>query len=832
MINVMGISIFHRKSRACTLTLSLLLVSILIISYVAFTPITMNSPSTPNLTGSTMPQLSKISSKLLDQIFMTEDEPIRVLIETYTKDYDTVIAQIINLRGKVTHEFKYVSGLAVVIPANMIIKLTANPNIKKIYLDELMYPAILDSEQFTYDTTLETSNEDMDLKLRAGEALEFNMENATVITLTPEQIKVLESLIEPNTYWNPVAMGAVDVWTTGNIGNESLAVIIDTGIYAGHFMIKGSVIGGVDLSPDNGTEYEGWNRTDNHWHGTHVAGILAGHGAILVPADHPLYIAISTYAEPPPEASSLGYPGYYIIPLLGIAPGAQLYAIKVFPHTGAGIPESLVIEGIEYAIDLKLEQGYDVDIISMSLGGPTLFDGRDLLDQTVDKATSVGITVVVAAGNEGPAAMTISSPGTANTAITVAAAAHPVNTRVFWDYYFGIPGIGFQLFVSNISQIYAFSSRGPTSDGRDKPDIAATGIFVLSAYHKAGLPQGLAFASGTSMATPAVSGAVALLNTYAEYYGLDASPEDYKQAVKNGAVWLDGYNKYDQGAGYLNASSALIALQEDASLGDVASPLPEEYELANITNIPIVGSGEYNDTIKDLAPGHKVDYIFVVNTWTNSIKLEITNVWLDERNSLGLNSFEIYIHTAKRSVYSYWIDTANVWGDAVFEITDENVTWSGPVSGIYTDWPWYKYVIEPGYVKITIENDWTSSGPVSCDIKITVTEGPLPTPSKTYEGDITQDEWIRIPKGGYIRPPRKTTKVVVELSWINDWTKYPTSDLDLYVIWDNGTDWIVVYDGATLNSPERVVIEAPKIVRMYIYIHGYAVYVDLSLIHI
>lgn len=76
-----------------------------------------------------------------------------------------------------------------------------------------------------------------------------------------------------------------------------------------------------------------------------------------------------------------------------------------------------------------MEQGYDVDVISMSLGGSTLFDGRDLEDTVVDYATSVGITVVAAAGNEGPASMTIGTPGSAESAITVAAAAHSVNTR-------------------------------------------------------------------------------------------------------------------------------------------------------------------------------------------------------------------------------------------------------------------------------------------------------------------------------------------------------------------------------------------------------------------
>jgi len=61
---------------------------------------------------------------------------------------------------------------------------------------------------------------------------------------------------------------------------------------------------------------------------------------------------------------------------------------------------------------------------------------------------------------------------------------------------------------------------------------------------------------------------------------------------------------------------------------------------------------------------------------------------------------------------------------------------------------------------------------------MTVTEEPLSTLNETYKDS----------KRIYIRPQRKTTKVVAELSWINDWSKYPASNLDLYAVWDNGAD--------------------------------------------
>jgi len=501
-----------------------------------------------------------------------------------------------------------------------------------------------------------------------------------------------------------------------------------------------------------------------------------------------------------------------------MAPFADLFAIKVFPHTGEGVPESYVLAGMEYALNMKLEQGYDVDVISMSLGGPTLFDGRDVEDQLVDTITSYGITVVAAAGNEGPAPMTVGSPGSANTAITVGAAATPVQTRVFWDQQYEQLGIGYYLFTSETPQIYAFSSRGPTSDGRLKPTLAATGIFVLSAYHEPGLPQAIAWASGTSMATPAVSGAVALLNTYAESYIPDATPEDYKQALQNGAVWLEGYNEYDQGAGFLNAWNALVALTEDTSIGDVAEPLPPCDWLEDISNIPIFSAGTYETDIIDLPPGHKKDFIFRVTHLTGSIELEITNVELGV--DLGLNSLEVYIQSAKRTTYAYFIDSANVWGDASFLITDYETTWSGEVTGVYMDDLTRLAPIEPGYVKIVIENDWTSYDNISCHIKITVKHQRWQPGLYKYvilTGKIAEGEntgWIEI------EVPKRAVSAEITLFWLRDWSVYPTSDLDLIVYWNEGYN----FDGATLNSPERVILENPK--TLSVLIDGYSIYAE------
>ena len=744
---------------------------------------------------------------------MQLNSEVNVLIETSTSDYCALKALIEGVGGRVYNEYKYVNAISASIPAGSIPKLLESTDVVRIVKDAMRHLA----------SVATVNMEEIDKLMKMPVALQRQY---TGFPVSPAKL----SELSPNTYWNPVITQADPLWSEGYYGDNSLVAIIDTGIWTGHFMFQYTkFLGGIDLSFDNSsvcdefnyyppwysnTTFLGWDNPNNYWHGSHVAGILAGSGAILLPENDSLALAIEKYSGMElPSGEPYGYPGYKILYLFGIAPGATLYIVKVFDHTGAGIPESLVLKAIEHVVDLKMS-GVDVDVISMSLGGPTLYDGRDMEDRLVDYATSVGITVVAAAGNDGPAEMTVSSPGSANTAITVGAAADPVHTRVFWDYYYDYPGIGYYLYKTNETQIIYFNSRGPTSDGRLKPTVSATGVFVLSAYPTGGV-QSLAFASGTSMSTPAVSGAVALLNDYSEKVnGVDvASPQDYREALMNGATPLPGYVDYDQGAGYLNVYASWIALQKDTLLGELAPELPPEGTLADISNIPIVGEGIYDASIQNLAPGHKVDFIFKATHLTGEITLVIYDVYLGEQNPLGINSFEVYIQGAKRTCYDYFIDSANVYGSAWFTITDDSTSWGGHVYGVYSQ----SHVIEPGYWKIVVENDWTSYDLLSCKIKIIVTPLPKIMPYYVFTGNVSEGSsvgWIEIPI------PKGTAKVDLRLYWQNDWSKYPTSDLDMYVYWDEGLN----YEGATLNSPERVVLTRPTYV--YVLIYGFTVYTE------
>lgn len=201
----------------------------------------------------------------------------------------------------------------------------------------------------------------------------------------------------------------------------------------------------------------------------------------------------------------------------GLAPGATIYAAKVLRGDGSGM-FSDVMAGVEWAVD----QG--VHVINLSLGSSGSSDGNDALSHTCDAAVGRGIVVCVAAGNDGPGSQTVGSPGAARQVITVGA-------------------------TDDHDAMASFSSRGPTADGRTKPDVCFPGVGIV-APRASGTSMGnpvdalYTKASGTSMATPHAAGAVALL--------LHAKPDLMPAQVKDLLVTTArdlGLDGNTQGAG-------------------------------------------------------------------------------------------------------------------------------------------------------------------------------------------------------------------------------------------------------------------------------------------
>ena len=277
----------------------------------------------------------------------------------------------------------------------------------------------------------------------------------------------------------------------GYEGEGITVAIIDTGVAPHYDLTRPSnrIVGFKDLVNNKNIPY------DDNGHGTHVAGIIAGNGS--------------------------SSKGRYV----GIAPKANILAIKALDENGGGA-SSNIVEAISYIIETK--DKYNTKVINLSIGTPANnVCEKDPLCRAVEKAVQAGLIVVVAAGNSGPERGTILSPGTSKNAITVGA----VDDKRTID--------------TSDDTIAPFSSRGPTNEGYPKPDIVAPGVNINSLSNNK--LDGYSALSGTSMATPVVSGAVALL--FNKYENI--KPHEVKQKLLKSCIDLNDSIEM-QGAGLLN----------------------------------------------------------------------------------------------------------------------------------------------------------------------------------------------------------------------------------------------------------------------------------------
>ncbi len=382
---------------------------------------------------------------------------------------------------------------------------------------------------------------------------------------------------------------ADSLWSKYN-GTGVKVAVLDTGVDSNHPDIKGKVVDKVSFAKDESPE-------DGNGHGTHVAGIIAGSGA----------------------SSSGKYKG--------VAPGASLMNIKVLNNQGYG-QASLIMEGIEYAVD------NGADIISMSLGGSVWPpDGTDPLSMTANAAVEKGVVVVVAAGNSG-VPFQISTPAVAEKVISVGA-------------------------TTKEDQIAQYSSQGPTWGHRIKPEVVAPGgaspisfdpakLGIVSAKAAGsmldrmnpgnGVDKYYLALSGTSMATPHVSGVVALLlQAYPKL-----TPEQIKQRLMNTGVDL-GYDPINQGAGRIDAVSAVDNTVSviPLSLSYIMDPGTKTEETIKITNngkkkitLSLIDNGDLNvkfssETVQ-IEPGE-----------TKSI---IATIGIPAGLSAGIHSSNIFVY--------------------------------------------------------------------------------------------------------------------------------------------------------------------------------------------
>lgn len=702
-----------------------------------------------------------------------EGETVSVIFETDNKEALRDVIE--NVGGTVTIEYVTVDMIAAEVPLLSMELVLESPHVLHAYKDYIRYipdfPDVPegDTDGFATQEIMTTSD---------GFSGFFWEED-------------LRDL--PDDFCNFMAPGVEDIWYETGAGNETLVAIIDSGIYPWHPLLmypdgSSRVIGGISFAL--GEPPDSWDDPDNRPHGTVAAGLVGANGGLYIPSGTVLHGSIMKNAPdsyfPPPVL-----PNPIYVPLLGMAPLTEFYAIKVFPKTPGGIPRSVVMKGIDHAIEMRQlydatdgAEGYPIDVINLSLGGGTGYDGNDPEDLLVDEATKAGIAVVAAAGNAGPAFNTVPTPGCSNTSVAVGGTADPMHTRVGYDLVYGIVGIGEYFYPYEDIQVIYFSSRGPTSDGRLAPDVLACGVYVLSSYP----PSSIGILSGTSFAAPFVSGEAALLVNWQKMNEESANPYQIRNAIIEGAVPLElPYSEYAQGNGYLNAVNSLDLLQNGI---DGGLNLDSSHHLDAVD----LNGGYQTWSTGSLGPGLTFDITIAADEDTECLEVCVSNVTFSgPQNPFLGDSIEFYIQGAVRTAQHYYVHSANLYGDYCFTIPHP----------------------DPGNIRIVAEGDWTNWGIMSCDVTVTEIEG-----RENYGGHketIGHDEWTV----HYINVPEGLSAVIFELWWMHNWSKFPTYDLDMYIIDPYGYVYI---DGAQFLSPEKQIIENPVPGTYVVLLYGYDIY--------
>lgn len=275
-------------------------------------------------------------------------------------------------------------------------------------------------------------------------------------------------------------------------GSFPTAKVVGGYDFAGDAYDADGVVGSPIPAPDP-------DPLDCNGHGTHVAGTAAGFG---VAADG------STYRGP--YVSGMDLASFLVGP--GVAPGAGLYALKVFGCQGS---TALMALAIERALDPNGDgdPSDHLDVLNISLGSP--FGGADDPDAVaLDNAVRAGIVAVVAAGDTGDTFYATDAPASARLAITVGASIDAARATA----------------QAPADSVAPFSARGPARGGMLKPDLVAPGVDIRSAAVGSG--SGARPMSGTSTAAPQAAGTAALLRQMHPGW----TPAQIKAALMNTAA--------------------------------------------------------------------------------------------------------------------------------------------------------------------------------------------------------------------------------------------------------------------------------------------------------
>lgn len=638
--------------------------------------------------------------------------------------------------------------------------------------------------------------------------------------LTPAQIAALPAGAD----YNAPLLGARALHAQGRFGADVVVAVIDSGVANDPAVVPalaGNVLGGESFLPASFDPVLSATSTANDPHGTFAAVLLAGHALYRFPTASPYIQSLLAHApQSVLSCASLGCPaGESAVAVAGVAPAAKIYAMKILPSNGGAGPSSRVLMAMDRAITLRrnFDAGlpavpvnpgcgaaenpcvYDslpIRIANMSFGGPALYAGGSVRDLLVTEMLEAGILPVTATGNDGPAALTVQSPGSGPGALNVTAAASAAHERVRRDLELGL-GAGLQLRPAGNLQIQSTSSRGPLPDGRLGIDLAADGYALLSQ----GADGRLSLVSGTSFAAPLAAGAAALL---AERFPAEpvAQIRNALVAGADPALLTDGSGPVDHGAGFLQipAADALLAT------GGVSSHLPHgpgsprvEANLRTLGIHPaLFHQNVFSQTLTGLLPGQVAHVYIPTEEDVDSLTVSLTGV---------------------TPALPAWQQNPLLGDGVVLTVVDAFTSFAQVLASERVDTAATHVVsrLQSGLVRVAVQGAPSNAGPVSAEL--TVERQRTPPGSPTAAGTIGQNGDIPV---RFVVPPGVTTLSAL-LAFAHDWGGYPVNDIDVILEAPNGA---LYFDGATSNAPERVDVANPTPGVWTAYVQGYNVYAD------
>ncbi len=545
----------------------------LLIAPLGFLPVGQASPSVSAATTAALNALNARSKPILDvPSAMMHAPAVKIMIQIKSPA-QTLLAQspqlqtlLSTLRGNLLdalhmahatdiYAYHLIPAVAATAPGSAIPLLLAQKGVLSITLDRV-HPLLPAQAQADAATTA--------LSTGAGAI-------RPVVNVT--------QTIEPESY----ALTQADVAAAnGYTGAGVRVAIIDSGLDLSQPDLSSIAARDASGNPIR-VDYTGYGYADTVGHGTACASMIAAQGHEVYTGDNKDLLQVYPQLGTRPTLYRSSFT------VKGMAPGVTVMTAKIFdtraPNSGGF--DSWIVRAVEWAVD------HHANVISESFGGLSVpSDGTDPTAAADEAAVKAGVVVVAADGNEGPGETTISSPANAPGVIGVGAST---------DFRsFGQTGFLATYGATIADNIASFTSRGPTTDGRARPDLVAPGAFAWALFPVARSADGatkppydVGQFGGTSQATPVTAGAAALvIEAFRHAHnGSGPSPAVVRSILMSSAQDL-GYPASDQGAGRLDAwravqtalrsgPSYLVGPNSIAISGTVDSPFTTGFAITN-----------------------------------------------------------------------------------------------------------------------------------------------------------------------------------------------------------------------------------------------------------